>query len=431
MDLKPISNPLNERVLRGVHDSGLAIVLAPKPQFSKAFGVFATNFGSVDNRFADPLSGAAMAVPDGVAHFLEHKMFEDASGDVSDRFSRLGAMSNASTGFTTTSYVFSSTDHVLDCLDLLLDFVQEPWFTPDTVAKEQGIIGQEIRMYDDDPSWRIFFNLMQALYRVHPVRINIAGTEASIAAIDPGVLHACHRAFYRPGNMCLALAGNFDPAAALERIERDLAGRKMIPGGRHRRSPADDGPITAPEASEPMDVARPKLLLGWKDLAIGGDGRDLDRRELLSGMVLDLLFGRSSQVHENLYRDGLIDDSFAAQYSGEIDFGFTIAGGDVDEPDRAAERLVAEVDGFLARGIDEADFRRIRAKYLGQTVSLFDSLETIAYASAAGEFRGVTLFDNLVLLESIRPEELARRAREMFRHEYRARSLIVPRAAAP
>ncbi|MFG0315651.1 MAG: EF-P 5-aminopentanol modification-associated protein YfmH [Planctomycetota bacterium JB042] len=429
MTLIPLDNRLGETVLTGRHDSGLRVTLVPKDEFSKTFGVFATNFGSVDDRFFDPRRGEEIAVPDGVAHFLEHKMFEDERGDVSDRFSALGAQSNASTGFTTTSYIYSTTEHRDECLSLLLDFVQEPHFTPELVAKEQGIIGQEIRMYDDDPSWRIFFQLLEALYRRHPVRINIAGTEESIAGIDPDVLTACHAAFYRPANMSLTLVGRLDPGRVVELIEEDLRARPAGPPTPHRRTPVEDGPIVRRHVRLEMDVARPKLLLGWKDAVLGGDGVDLVRREVVSGLALELLFGRSSPVHEALYDEGVIDDSFGAEYTGEFDFGFVTVGGDTDEPDRLEARLREEVERFRGGEVDPADFERVRNKLLGKFVGMFDSIESVAYAFSGGSFRDVTPFETVELLQTVRPEEVAARAREMFDDDLSARSDLVPRAA--
>lgn len=429
MRFTTLENALGETALTGRHESGLRVTLVPKEEYSKTFAVFATNFGSVDHRFRDPRSGADVAVPDGVAHFLEHKMFEDEVGDVSDRFSALGAQTNASTGFTTTSYIYSTTENRDECLTLLLDFVQHPYFTPELLAKEQGIIGQEIRMYDDDPSWRIFFNLLEAIYQRHPVRINIAGTEESIAGIDPDLLTACHAAFYRPANMSLILVGQVDPDRVGELVDRNLAGRPASSPEPHRRVPVEDGPIARRHVTLEMDVGRPKVLLGWKDPVLGGGGADLVRRELLSGLALEILFGRSSPVHETLYQEGLIDDSFGAEYTGEFDFGFVTVGGDTDDPEALEQRLRDAVRVFQDGPIDAADFERIRNKTLGKFVGMFDSIESIAYAFSAGTFRDVTPFETVQLLRAITPDEILARTREMFRDDLSARSDILPRGA--
>ncbi len=427
MELARLDNSMAENVLAGTHASGLHVTLVPKPGYARTFAVMAAHFGSVDNRFRDPRGGALVTVPDGVAHFLEHKMFEDEQGDVSERFSTLGAACNASTGFTVTSYVFSATRSVPACLDLLLDFVQKAYFTKELVAKEQGIIGQEIRMYHDDPSWRIFFNLLESLYREHPVRINIAGSEESIARIDPEVLFACHRAFYRPANLALTIAGGFDAGALLELVEQDLAERDPVAPGRHVRLPCDDGAPPRRTARLEMDVARPKLLVGYKDRAVGGSGLDVVRRELLSSVVLDLLLGRSSTLHEELYNLGLIDESFSVDYTGDLGFGFATVGGDTDEPERLADLLNERIAAALERGVSAADFTRLRNKFLGRFAGMFDSLEGIAYAFSAGAFRDTNPFAALGVLECMRLDDVEQRARELLRAEQRACSIILPR----
>lgn len=432
MNLQPLENALGEEVLAGTHDSGLRVVVVRKPGFSRTFGVFTTNYGSIDDRFVDPRTGAAMHVPDGVAHFLEHKMFEDERGDVSDRFSALGAMSNAFTSFTNTSYLFSTSSHELECLDLLLDFVQEPYFTPELVKKEQGIIGQEIRMYDDDPSWRIYFGLLQALFSEHPVRINIAGTEESIARIDPDVLFACHRAFYRPANMVLTLVGAIDPAAATARIDADLAQRRDTWGGTaHRRKPFHDAAIRARAASLAMDVARSKLMLGFKEHELSSEGLAVERREIATNLVLELLFGRSSRTYERLYAQGLVDESFSAQYSGEFDFGFAAIGGDTDEPDRLEQELLRATEEFARNGPDRADLERIRRMSVGRFAGQFNSTESVALGFASASMRDLTPFDSLQLLRAITPEEVHARGKALFDASRCARSVLEPRADSP
>lgn len=432
MNLQPIENALGEEVLAGTHESGLRVVVVRKPGFSRTFGVFTTNYGSIDDRFVDPKTGAAMHVPDGVAHFLEHKMFEDERGDVSDRFSALGAMSNAFTSFTNTSYLFSTSSHELECLDLLLDFVQEPYFTPELVKKEQGIIGQEIRMYDDDPSWRLYFGLLQALFSEHPVRINIAGTEESIARIDPDVLFACHRAFYRPANMVLTLVGAIDPDAATARIDADLALRRDTWGGTaHRRKPFHDAAIRARAATLSMDVARSKLLLGFKEHELSTEGLAVERREIATNLVLELLFGRSSRTYERLYAQGLVDESFSAQYSGEFDFGFAAIGGDTDEPDRLEQELLRATEEFARSGPDRADLDRIRRMSVGRFAGQFNSTESVALGFASASMRDLTPFDSLQLLRAITPDEVHARGKALLDASRCARSVLEPRAESP
>jgi predicted Zn-dependent peptidase len=256
--LNPIANPVDETILRGTTDSGLAVLVNPRPDYVRTFAALGVNFGSVDR-----VGGAdGQPVPEGLAHFLEHKLFEDADGDVSDRFAKWGADVNAMTGFTGTTYVVSTVEQALPCLDLLLDFVQEPWFTDELVEKEQGIIAQEIRMYDDDPEWRIFFGLLTCLYQSHPVRDNIAGSVESIAKIDAATLRRCYDMFYHPTNMCLAISGPVDPAEVMDRVERDQADRNPDGRVRHERVPVDE-PVTARALVSRNDCSWPARAGCW------------------------------------------------------------------------------------------------------------------------------------------------------------------------
>src|SRR5262245_51881178 len=259
MPLERLANDVDEDVRAGTLPSGLTVILNPKPGFTKTFGLFGTNFGSIDNEFVDPLTKVAVRVPDGVPHFLEHKLFEDETGDVSDRFSQAGASSNARTGYTSTSYIFSCTEALETNLELLLDFVQTPHFTTAGVEKEKGIIEQEIRMYRDDPDWRLHMSLLEALYRQHPVRLDIAGSVESIRQITPEVLAASYRAYYRPGNMVLAVVGAMDADRIEAQISRNLAERETVSGGPNvRRRIAEPNLLMAPKVTGQMVVARPK-----------------------------------------------------------------------------------------------------------------------------------------------------------------------------
>jgi predicted Zn-dependent peptidase len=431
MLLERLANDVGEDVRAGTLPSGLTVILNPKPGFTKAFGLFGTNFGSIDNEFVDPLTRSAVRVPDGVAHFLEHKLFEDESGDVSDRFSQAGASSNARTGYTSTSYIFSCTEALESNLELLLDFVQTPYFTAGGVEKEKGIIEQEIRMYRDDPDWRLHMSLLEALYRQHPVRLDIAGSVESIRAITPDVLAASYRAYYRPGNMVLVVVGGMDPARIEAQIARNLEQRETVSGGPNvRQRIAEPDLLAAPRITGRMVVARPKLGIGYKDRVIGGSGLEIERREIVSQMLLDLMFGSSSANHDRLYAEGLIDDSFGASYSAEEDFGYSIIGSDTDDPERLAARVHEIIETTRRSEIPAEDFGRTKNKYLGKFVRLFNSLEGSATAFMACHFRGFYPFDAVRLIEGITIDDVRQRLQEHLHESMRALSIIYPKTAA-
>lgn len=423
MNLAPVANSLGEPVLAGTASSGLRVVVDARPGFRRTFGVFGVDFGSIDRR------GGARGepVPAGLAHFLEHKLFEDERGDVSDRFAALGAWCNASTGYSTTSYVFSTTAPPGPCLALLLDFVQTPWFTDALVAKEQGIIAQEIRMYDDDPDWVVFQHLMECLYERHPARDNIAGTVESIARIDAATLRRCYDLFYHPRNMCLTVAGGMSPDEVAAIVERDQGSRGIDARAPHRRDGGGEpARVRAPRHEARMPIARPRLLLGVKESVVDGDGPTVRRRELATRLVLDALFGRASAAFERLYEDGLVDETFTASHVAEDGFGVTVVGGDTDEPERLETRLREVLEHARRHGVDGGALRRAANKLRGAMLRGLDSPENAAYALLVETFRGVPLLGLPEVLDGLRLGDLQARLEEHVRDELVAIAVLAP-----
>ncbi len=427
MKLESLPNSLSEPILSGVSSRGLRVLVNPRPGYVGAFGALGTNFGSVD-RVAD---GQGQPLPEGLAHFLEHKLFEDQRGDVSDRFSALGASTNAMTGFCGTTYIFSTADQVQACLELLLSFVQDPWFTDELVQKEQGIIAQEIRMYDDDPDWRIFFGLLRCLYSEHPVRENIAGSVESIAKIDAATLQRCYELFYHPRNMCLSLSGAIDPEMVRDVVERDQGERPVDDREPHVRgvSPAESLLPVSDRHEEELSVSRPRLLLGVKETVLGGAPLEVARRQLSTRIVLDALLGRASPTFESMYADGLVDESFSASYSGESGFGFTTMGGDTDEPEKLEQRLRDVIKDARRDGVGSAALERVRRKIHGQLMRSLDSPENVAFGMLSEHFHGLSPYAALELVEQITGDELDRRLAEHFRDDALAVSVVRPCAS--
>lgn len=426
MELETVDNALGERILRATLPHGLTLLLNPREGFSRAFGMLATRYGSLDSQVPGG-DGSLATVPDGIAHFLEHKLFEDQHGDVSLRFSSRGASCNAGTEFSKTSYHFSCADRLEENLETLIRFVYDPWFTAESVAKEQGIIEQEIRMYDDDPDWIVFFNLLESLYVRHPVRINIAGTVQSIRGITPELLYRCHRAFYHPANMVLAVAGGFDAARAAEVAARTM-GSLRFDAGRAWERPriAEPDPVPRKRHVQPFAVSRPQVALGFKDRDLPRDAHGWVRRDLATRLLLDVLFSSSSERHARLYESGLIDDSFDASYSGEHDFGFTILGGETDEPDALVAALHATLAEAAATGLAPADFERARNRFLGRYVRAFNSAESLAHALVSGHFRGIGLDELTRAAMELTPADLEARLRSHLREEWSAVSILEP-----
>lgn len=426
-----MANRLGERAFAWTHRSGLRVRVLSKPFCSRTHATLAVRFGSIDDRLED--EHGELELPHGLAHYLEHQMFESEDGDIAGRFAAFGASSNAATSFTHTSYVFDSSTHVEECIRLLLELVRKPWFTDATVAKERAVIAREIRMYEDDPGSRQFQNLLRALYKKHPVRSPIAGTEASIASIDVELLMRTHRAFYGPDRLALALVGDVDPmrvAACLDEALRDEPDAKEVAAFSFPEP--DDDAVAAEEVRVELDVARTKWVLGIKDSGAPTRGVELLRREVATWMLLDALFSPSSAAHERWLEVGLVDDSFGFDYTADPSFGFVAFAAELEDDESASgppaiERAVFEVGRrAIDTGIPEADLERVRRKHVGRFVASFDHVESLSSAFAEPAFLGLSPFQWQAALEAVTLGEVNARARELFHQPKYARSFVVP-----
>jgi predicted Zn-dependent peptidase len=419
---------LKEQVYMRRVDPGLEVYVLPKKGYIKKYATYATHFGSVDSRFIVGGEGKELSVPDGVAHFLEHKLFEDEEGNAFDRFATLGASSNAFTNFNNTAYLFSSTENFEESLELLLDFVQNPYFTEESVEKEKGIIEQEIRMYEDNPQWRLFFNLLAAMYKEHPVRVDIAGTVESIRQIDKDVLYKCYRTFYHPSNMAVFVVGDVDPERVLDQVEANVSKRNYQPLGEIKRIyPQEPRELEKEYVMQELVVSQPVLNIGFKERDLGYEGDRLFKRELVTNLVLDVVFGSSSKLYNELYEEGLIDDEFDAGYVAERDYSHTVVGGETADPNRLFERLVAGIKQAQNTGISAETFEHYRRKMMGEFLKSFNSLEFIANNFLAYHFRKINFFDYLDVLQNMTLEDVNSRLTDHFTADNMARSLIMPK----
>jgi predicted Zn-dependent peptidase len=407
--------------------NGLAVYLLPKPDFHKTFATLTTKYGSIDNHF-QVAGGEKKRVPDGVAHFLEHKMFEQASGeDVFQAFARQGASSNAFTTFTRTAYLFSCTENVEKNVSTLLNFVQSPYFTEQSVEKERGIIGQEIRMYDDNPDWRSYVGLIEALYQQHPVHIEIIGTTESIARIGKETLYDCYNTFYHPSNMLLFLVGPFQPEQMIALIRTNQADKKFAAQSEIKRFFVEEPDGVAAQRKEiELSVGIPKCLFGFKEgkAAVGKEGDAFLQQELVTEIVFEFLVGTGSELYQSLYDDGLIDEGFGYSYSLEKSYGFSVLGGDTLEPERLLARWQQEIPLLVEKGISPDSFARIRKKKIGSLLRALNSPEWIANQFTSYHFNGTDLFRMIPVLEKITIQDVNQRMREHINWNRFAVSLV-------
>jgi len=412
---------LEEAYYRCKHPSGLEIQVCTKPGYSSAYALFSTKYGSIDTAVVSA-DGAVTEIPEGTAHFLEHKLFESEDLDAFARFAKTGASANAFTSFEHTCYEFSCSGNFDENLGILLDFVQSPYFTEATVRKEQGIIGQEIRMYQDYPSWVQMMSLLQSLYQSHPVRCDIAGTEQSIAEITAERLHDCYRNFYNLHNMILAVVGNATKEQVLAVADRVL---KPCEGSAAVRKRMDDDALPTQNIDRrKMAVTVPTFLLGCKERM---DWRIMPVEEVTATeLALDALAGEGSALYEQLLEEGLINAKFSQElFTGE-DFCSVLLGGESHCPALAAEKITAALTAAAREGLDPADVERARKKAWGRMVMGFNDIEDLARRMTEDWFNGCDLFSQARALRAVTPEDVNRRLARMFRPEYFALSIIDP-----
>jgi len=362
------------------HASGLRVFVLPKPGFGKSFALFATDFGSVNSNFT--VDKMNVRVPDGVAHFLEHKLFEEEEGNVFEKFSSLGASANAYTSFDMTGYLFSATANVYESLSVLIRFVQSPYFTEENVEKEKGIIGQEIDMYRDDPSWNCFFNSLRSMYKNHPVRLDIAGTAESISKIDKTLLYQCYNAFYVPKNMILFVAGDVDPEKIRTVVEENVVD-KYSPEV-EKSLPEEPEDIVKTEVEAPFMVSRPMLTLSFKERPMD----DPVYADAVYEVLGSLLFGKSTTLYKELYEDNLISDSFSYGYSAGRGYAFLQVDTESDNPKLVREKILAHIETVRKEGFSVSDFERIKKSIFGSVIRVMDDAEKIGHAFVPMAFRG-------------------------------------------
>lgn len=379
-----------ETVTRVDHPSGLTVYVWPKEGYRSHYAVFGTYYGSIDAAFT--LGGKDVEVPAGIAHYLEHKLFENEDCDAFQRYAATGADANAFTSFERTAYLFSGTGDITPSLEILLDFVQAPYFTPETVEKERGIIGQEIRMYDDAPGWRVFFNLLRSMYQTHPVRTDIAGTVESIAQITPELLYGCYDAFYNLHNMVLAVAGNVTVEQVLAVADRLL--KPAPPWSLTRPDPHEPLDVGTARVEERMTVAAPLFYFGFKHPMTGME--PLSVKEAVAGSaLLEILAGHSSPLYTRLMQEGLINRSFGMELFDGPGYAAFLFGGESRDPDAVAAAIGEEADRLRREGIDPLAFEAVRNALYGAAVMSLNDVEDCGDQLMNGHFRKLTPFEEL------------------------------------
>ena len=394
---------LGEGLYKEKLSNGLTVMVVPRPGFSKKLAYFVTDFGAIHREFL--LEGEKITVPAGIAHFLEHKMFDlPGDRDVTAELAALGAGTNAFTSYDMTAYYISCTDNFEQALKLLIEFVSTPYFTDESVQKEMGIIDQEIGMNVDAPDSRVFENLMTAMYHIHPIKVPILGDSDSIREITPELLHLCHRAFYTPGNMLLCVVGDVDPDRVAE-IATEILGPEPRPVGEKIMDWQEEMTTTGENPKVSMEVAMPTFQLGFKAEPVGL-GPEAIRQEIIGDLAAEALFGESSQLYLRLYEDGLIDTSFGGGFETIDGMAMLLCSGDSDDPEAVRDAILEEVSHLAETGLDEQHFTRMKRSAFGRRIRDLDSFDSTCFRLCAYHMGGYDYFRFPELYQQITPAEL-------------------------
>lgn len=398
---------IDEKVYEHKLDNGLKLFIIPKPGFQKTFVTYTTQFGSLDNHFKPIGSQKFVKVPDGVAHFLEHKLFEKEEEDLFTAFAEENAQANAFTSFDRTSYLFSATSNIESNIKRLLDMVETPYFTEETVNKEKGIIAQEIKMYQEQPGYKLMFNTLRAMYSNHPIRVDIAGSVDSIYEITKDDLYLCYETFYHPSNMVLFIVGDVNPQNMIDLVEQHEAKRNKTNQPKIERAEINE-PIEVSQHSvtEQMKLQSPRLMLGFKNQPLKESSEKYVQRDLEMTFFYELIFGEETDFYQNLLNKDLIDETFGYQFVLEPSYSFSIITSATHQPDELKELLINELKKYTGQLADQEAFDLLKKQFIGEFISSLNSPEYIANQYAKLYFEGVSVFDMLEIVENITLESV-------------------------
>lgn len=393
---------IDETVYESQMDNGLKVFIIPKPGFQKTFVTYTTQFGSLDSRFKPLGSDKFVTVPDGVAHFLEHKLFEKEEGDLFTEFAEDNAQVNAFTSFDRTSYLFSATSNVERNILRLMKMVETPYFSEATVEKEKGIIAEEIKMYQEQPGYKLMFNTLRAMYADHPVKVDIAGSVESIYKITKDDLYLCYETFYHPSNMVMFVVGNVDPESINTLITEHEAKRELTAQPEIvRDSLAEPEAVQQSKVVEEMNIQIPRLMLGFKNVPKESSQEAYMKRDLEMTFFFEMVLGEETDFYQNLLNDGLIDDTFGYQFVLEPSYSFSLITSSTPDPSQLKRLLLDELKTKAGHLTDEEAFELLKKQFIGEFISSLNSPEYIANQYTKLYFEGVSLFNMLDIVDSI------------------------------
>ncbi len=418
---------VKEKVYKEKLKNGLTVLIIPKKGIQKKYMIWGTHYGSNESSFIVPGEKEVTNVPNGVAHFLEHKLFEQENGINSlDVLTALGVEANAYTTNDHTAYLFECNDNFYEAMDELMDYVQHPYFTDENVEKEKGIIGQEIMMYDDYPEWRVYLNAMQAMYHNSPVKIDIVGTIETISKIDKDILYKCYNTFYNPSNMTMVICGDFEPEAILEEVKKRLIDTKAS-GEIRRIYPEEPESVAKSRIEQKLEVSTPLYAIGIKENVKcdqTSEKNEIIRKHIAIEILLNLLFGRSSNLYKRLYDKGLIFNQPSLEYEFTNIYAHILITGQSNNPEEVYQNFKNEVNKLKQEGINQEDFERIKKMIYGGYIREYNDVQDIARMFLSDSFKGIDSFDYLEEIEGITVKYLEQILNDVFKEEKMVISIV-------
>ena len=416
---------VKEKIYKEKLENGLVVMVVPKKNVTKKYMIWGTNYGSNDSQFIVPGEKEITTVPNGVAHFLEHKLFEQENGTNSlDVLTALGVDANAYTTNDHTAYLFQSTDNFYEAMDEFMNYVQHPYFTDENVEKEKGIIGQEIMMYDDYPDWRVYINTLNAMYYENPIKIDIIGTIETVNKIDKEILYKCYNTFYNPSNMLLVICGDFEPEKIIEEVKKRLIDKKQA-GEIKRIYPDEKEEIVQEKIEQKLSLSEPLYMIGIKDKPNDtASSEEKVKKHIAIQALLNLIFGRSSILYQRLYNEGSIYGLPSLDYEFGKTYSHILITGQSNNPEKVFQEFKKEVENFKNNGINKEDLERIKKMMYGDYVREYDDVADISRNILSDYFKGINSFDYLDEIQGINEDILMQFLKEVFQEDKMVISIV-------
>ena len=417
---------LDEKYYTFTHKSGLEVFVFPK-KMTNSYAIFATRYGAVDNKFKHADDKEFTVVPDGIAHFLEHKMFEEESGiDAFERYAKIGGSANAFTSNTLTGYIFSCTENFEENLEVLLDFVTHPYFTKETVEKEQGIIGQEIKMYEDHPGVRMHRELMKALYKKNKMRVDVAGTTESIAEITAETLYKCYNIFYNLRNMTLCVCGDVEPSDVEAVCDKVLVTAEPFNIVRDTEDEDEPKEVNIKRTVCALDVSKPLFAIGIKDMDIPKEAKERTKKAYATEILDEILFSQSSDFYNDLYSKNLIAQDLSSGCEIGKNYSYNVISSESSDPDKVFGLFLDYIERIKREGLDKEAFDLSKRTVYASNIKSFDSVEEIGNNFIFNYFDDADIFDTPEIISSITYEYVCELFESTFKEEYYALSIVEP-----